>query len=87
MRDALNLAECIGNIDATNDHGGSSKKKAIEVYQDEMLRRSRAAVQGNVDASTRLNSSSMGLAGRDIEPLEEQNISLETIGRVNKVIV
>lgn len=83
MRDALKLAECIGNIDTTNDHGGSSTKKAIEAYQEEMLRRSRAAVQRNVDAS-RLDASSMGWGGRDIEPVEEEHISLETIGRVYK---
>lgn len=81
MRDALNLAECIGNIDPTNDQDGSSTKKALGVYQEEMLRRSRATVKRNVDAS-RLDPSSMGWGGRDVELLEEKHISLETIGRV-----
>lgn len=85
MRDALNLAECIGTIDAVNDHGGSSTKKALEAYQEEMIRRSRAAVQRNVDAS-RLDLSAMGWGGRDIVPLEEENISLEAIGRIEKAV-
>lgn len=83
MRDALKLAECIGNIDRTDDHDGSSTKKAIGTYQEEMLRRSRATVQRNVDASN-FDTSSMGWGGRDIEPLEPENISLENIGRVEK---
>lgn len=81
MRDALNLAECIGNIDPTNDQDGSSTKKALGVYQEEMLQRSRATVKRNVDAS-RLDPSSMGWGGRDVELLEEEHISLENIGRV-----
>lgn len=80
----MNLAESIGNIDPANDHGGSSTKKAIEVYQEEMIRRSRATVKRNVEAS-RLDPSAMGWGGRDIEPLEEENISLDNIGRVEKV--
>jgi hypothetical protein len=28
----------------------------------------------------------MGWGGRDIEPLEEEHISLETIGRIDKVV-
>ena len=86
IRDALNLAQCIGNIDASNDHGESSTEKAIEDYQEEMLQRSRVTVQRNINAS-RVDPSSMGWGGRDIEPLEEEeNISLESIGRVGKVI-
>lgn len=84
MRDALNLAECIGNIDPSNDRDGYSTKKAIGAYQEEMLQRSRVTVQRNVEAS-RMNSSSMGWGGRDIEPLEEENISLANIGRVKAV--
>lgn len=83
MRDALSLAECIGSIDPANDHDGSSTKKAIGVYQEEMLRRSRATVQKNVEAS-RMDPSSMGWGGRGLVPLEEENISLETIRRVEK---
>lgn len=84
MRDALNLAECISNIDATSDHGGFSTKKAIEVYQEEMLQRSRVTVQKHIEAS-RLDPSSMGWGGRDIGPLEEESISLESIGRAETV--
>lgn len=83
MRDALNLAECIGNIDPTDDHDGSSTKKAIGVYQEEMIRRGRVTVQRNVAAS-RLDESSLGWGGRGIEPLEEEHISLENIRRVRK---
>lgn len=86
MRDALNLAECVGNIDANNDHSGRSTKKAIGVYQEEMLKRSRVTVQKNIEAS-RMDSSSMGWGGRDIEPLEEEHISLENIARVDKAVV
>lgn len=85
MRDALNLAECIGNIDPNNDHDGYSTKKAIGVYQEEMLQRSRVTVQRNIEAS-RMDPSSMGWGGRSIEPLEEEHISLEDIGRVEKVV-
>lgn len=86
MRDALNLAECIGNIDPNNDHDGHSTKKAIGVYQEEMLQRSRVTVQKNIEAS-RMDPSSMGWGGRDIEPLEEEHISLGKIGRVEKAVV
>lgn len=80
----MNLAESIGKIDSANDHGGSSTKKSIELYQEEMIRRSRATVKRNVEAS-RLDPSAMGWGGRDIEPLEEENISLDNIGRVEKL--
>lgn len=83
MRDSLNLAECIGNIDPTNDQDGSSTKKAIGVYQEEMLPRSRATVRRNIDAS-RMDPYSMGWGGRGIEPLEEEHISLENIARLGK---
>lgn len=83
MRDGLNLAECIGNIDPSNDHDGSSTKNAIGVYQEEMLRRSRETVKRNVDAS-KMDPSSMGWGGRGIEPLKEEHISLENIGRVEE---
>lgn len=85
MRDALSLADCIANIDAPNDHGGSSSKKAIQSYQEEMLRRSRVTVQKNIEAS-RLEPSSMGWGGRDIEPLEGESISLESIGRAETIM-
>lgn len=81
MMDALKLAECIGNINAVNDHDGSSTKSAVSIYQEEMLRRSQATVRKNVDASS-LNLSSMGWGGRDVQPLEWESISLEEIGRV-----
>lgn len=85
MRDALNLAECIGNIDPSNDYDGSSTKNAIEVYNEEMLRRSRETVKRNVDASN-MDPASMGWGGRGIELVEEEHISLGNIGRVEKTI-
>lgn len=85
MRDALNLAECIGNIDPSNDNDGSSTRNAIGVYQEEMLRRSRETVKRNVDASN-MDPASMGWGGRGIELVEEEHISLENIGRVEKTI-
>lgn len=86
MRDALNLAECIGKIDLPNDHDGSSTKKAIEAYQEEMIQRSRETVKRNVDAS-RMDPSSMGWGGRGLELVEEEHISLENIRRVEKAIL
>ncbi|KAL1859505.1 hypothetical protein Daus18300_009650 [Diaporthe australafricana] len=86
MRDALKLAESIGNINAINDVEGSSTKMAVAIYNEEMIRRGSIAVQKNIDAN-KLNAKSMGWGGRDFEPLEEEHISLQNVGRLNMALV
>lgn len=86
MRDALKLAASIANINAINDTEGSSTKMAVAIYNEEMIRRGSIAVQKNIDAN-KLNSKSIGWGGRDFEPLEEEQISLENVGRLNMGLV